>query len=123
MVLRPIASPLALGFAGLAGASPVTSGLELAWIASSEREQVGLLILLFAPPLQATASIFGFLGRDAVAATGMGILSATWLSIGAVLLATPSGSTSDALGTFLVVASAALARRSAGRGRSCCRRW
>jgi uncharacterized protein len=118
VLLRPIANPLALGFAGLAGASLVTSGLELGWIASSERDQVGLLMILFAPPLQGTASIFGFVGRDVVAATGMGILSATWLCTGAVLLATPPGATSDALGTFLVLAGAALAVVASAGARS-----
>lgn len=118
VLLRPIANPLALGFAGLAGASLVTSGLELGWIASSERDQVGLLMLLFAPPLQGTASIFGFLGRDVVAATGMGILTGTWLCTGAVFLATPPGSTSDALGTFLALAAVALAMVASGGVRS-----
>lgn len=109
VLLRPLANPLVLGFAGLAGASLVTSGLELGWIAPSERDQVGLILLLFAPPLQGTASIFAYLARDVVAASGMGILVGIWLCTGAVLLATEPGATSDALGTCLLVAAAALA--------------
>jgi uncharacterized protein len=31
--------------------------------------------------------LFGYLGRDVVAGTGMGILSGTWLSVGLVTLA------------------------------------
>ena len=108
LFLRPIANPLALGFAGLAGATLVAAGLELGWIAQGDRTQAGLIILLFAPLLQLVASLFALLARDAVAATGMGVLSGTWLSIGVVTAVTPAGSTSDALGTFLLLAAAVL---------------
>jgi uncharacterized protein len=35
--------------------------------------------------------LFGYLGRDVVAGTGMGILSGTWLSVGLVTLTSPAG--------------------------------
>lgn len=105
--LRPIASPFALGFVGLAGATVSVAGLELGWIPQSQRHQVGLIVLVFAPLLQTIACVFGFLGRDAVAATGMGLLAGTWGAIALVLLTTPPGATSDALGLFLFAAVAA----------------
>lgn len=105
--LRPIASPFALGFVGLAGATVTVAGLELGWIPQSQRHQVALIVLVFAPLLQTVACVFGFLGRDAVAGTGMGLLAGTWGAIALVLLTTPPGSTSDALGLFLFTAVAA----------------
>ncbi len=59
--------------------------------------------------LQGIAPVFGYLSRDVVAATGMGILSGLWLCTGALLVVTPPGATSGALGTLMLVGSAALA--------------
>lgn len=107
--LRPIANPLALGFLGLAGATLVLSGLELGWIPPSASVQVAVIVLVSAPALQLIACVFGFLARDAVAATGMGVLAASWAIIGADHLLTGPGAHSPALGTFLFLAAAAIA--------------
>src|SRR3954453_17500107 len=106
--LRPIANPLPLGFLGLAAATLLVSGLQLGWLASSEGQNVALILIAFVFPLQLTASVFGYLGRDTVAGTAMGILSGTWLSVGLVTVTSPPGSTSDALGLFLLLAGAAM---------------
>jgi hypothetical protein len=103
VVLRPIASPFALGFIGLAAATVTVAGLELGWVAASDARQVGLVVVVLAP-LQIVACIFGFLGRDAVAATGMGTLAGGWACIGAVVLLTGQD-TSHALGMLLVTAA------------------
>jgi succinate-acetate transporter protein len=108
VVLRPIAGPLALGFFGLAAATVVMSGLQLGWVEPTEGKQVALCILAFTVPLQFTASLFGFLARDGVAATGMGLLSGIWAAVGVVTFTGKPGSTSDALGLFLLVAGAAM---------------
>jgi uncharacterized protein len=108
ITLRPIAGPLALGFFGLAAATFVMSGLQLGWVEPAEGKQVALCILAFTVPLQFTASLFGFLARDGVAATGMGLLSGIWAVVGlATFTATPA-STSDALGLFLLPAGFAM---------------
>jgi succinate-acetate transporter protein len=52
--------------------------------------------------------VFGYLGRDVVAGTGMGILAGAWLSVGLITLTSAPGSTSDALGLFLLVAGVAM---------------
>ena len=108
VTLRPLAGPLALGFFGLAAATFVTSGLQLGWVDPAEGRQVALCILAFTVPLQATSSLVGFLARDGVAATGMGLLSGTWAAIGLVTLTGEPGSTSDTLGLFLLVAGLAI---------------
>ena len=108
VTLRPIAGPLALGFFGLAAATFVMSGLQLGWVEPTEGKQVALCILAFTVPLQFTASLLGFLARDGVAATGMGLLSGIWAAIGLVTFTGKPGSTSDALGLFLLVAGVAM---------------
>jgi uncharacterized protein len=108
VTLRPIAGPLALGFFGLAAATFVMSGLQLGWVDSTEGKQIALCILAFTVPLQFTASLLGFLARDGVAATGMGVLAGIWAVIGLITFSAKPGSTSDALGLFLLVAGVAM---------------
>ena len=108
IALRPIAGPLALGFFGLAAATFVTSGLQLGWVQPTEAKQVALCILAFTVPLQFTASLLGFLARDGVAATGMGLLSGIWAVVGLVTFTGRPGETSDALGLFLLLAGIAM---------------
>ncbi len=108
IVLRPITSPLVLGFLALGAATLVLSGLQLGWYGPGQSTAVALAMMLFGFPLQLLASIFGFLSRDIVAATGMGVLAASWLTAGAVMLLTPPGSTSGALGVLLLFAGIAL---------------
>ena len=108
VVLRPLASPLPLGFLALAAATLLTSALQLGWLAPDQQRPVALALLAFVFPLQLLASVLGFLSRDSVAGTGMGILAGTWLTTGLVQLTSPPGSTSDGLGLFVVVAGMAM---------------
>ncbi|MBF6619694.1 MAG: hypothetical protein ITG02_05625 [Patulibacter sp.] len=108
VVVRPVANPLPLGFLALAGGTFVLAGLQLGWIATSQSTAVALILLAFVLPLQLVASIFGFLARDVVAGTGMGILAGTWAATGLVMLQGEPGATSGALGLLLLVAGAAL---------------
>lgn len=108
MVLRPIGNPLPLGFLALAAATLLVSGLQLGWLAPAQGGDVALILIAFVFPLQLVSSVFGFLGRDVVAGTGMGVLAGTWISIGLVTLTSPAGSTSDALGLFLLIAGSAM---------------
>ena len=106
--LRPIGSPIALGFAGLVAASLVDSGLELGWFSQSEQTQVAIVLLAFAFPLQFAASMIAFAARDGGIGTGIGVLSGTWLTNALIFLATPSSARSHALGLFLLAAGGLL---------------
>lgn len=106
--LRPIATPLALGFLALGGVTLVLSGLQLGWFAPQESMYVALALISFGFPLQLLASIFGFLSRDPAAATGMGILASSWLTIGLIKLNSNPTQTSAVLGVFLIFAGGAL---------------
>jgi succinate-acetate transporter protein len=108
LFLRPIANPLPLGFLALAAGTLVVAGLQLGWLQPAEGHDVALILIAFVFPLQLLTSVFGYLARDVVAGTAMGILAGTWLSIALVVLTNPPGSTSDALGLFLLVAGAAM---------------
>jgi uncharacterized protein len=109
VILRPIGNPLPLGFLGLGGGTLLVSGLQLGWLDQSQGSDVALMLIAFVFPLQLIASIFGYLGRDVVAGTGMGVLAGSWLSVVRVKLTSPPGSTSDALGLLLLLSAAGLA--------------
>lgn len=108
IVLRPIGSPLPLGFTALGAASIVLTGLQLGWLPASQGHQVAMVILAFAVPLQLLASMFGFLARDSVGGTGMGVLAGAWLTTGTLTLTSTPGSTSRTLGLLLLFVAAAL---------------
>ena len=108
VVLRPVGSPLPLGFTALGGASVILSGLQLQWLPTSEAHQVGMVLLVFAVPLQLLASVFGFLARDSVGGTGMGVLAGAWLVTGTLVLTSAPGSTTRTLGLLLSFVAAAL---------------
>jgi succinate-acetate transporter protein len=86
----------------------VYAAVELGWIPATETKTAALAVLLATAPLQGLASIFGFLSRDPVAATGFGVLAGIWAVIGASSLAGAPGATSSGLGIVLLAASAAL---------------
>ncbi|MGY1815700.1 GPR1/FUN34/YaaH family transporter [Blastococcus sp. SYSU D00820] len=108
VVLRPIATPLPLGFLALAVATVLFSAVQLGWIAATEGRIAALTALAATVPLQLLASVVGFLARDPAAATGMGVLSGTWAVVGFTTLTSPPGAVSDGLGVFLLTAGLAM---------------
>jgi uncharacterized protein len=108
VLLRPLANPLPLGFLALGAATLLVSGLQLEWLEPTDGTQVGMILVAFVFPLQLVVSIFGFVARDLVAGTGMGILAGAWLSVGLILLTGEPGATSHALGLLLLFAAAAM---------------
>jgi succinate-acetate transporter protein len=106
--LRPIGTPLSLGMAGLAIASLVQSGFDLHWIAKSESLKVGLVLLAVPFFLQFLASVLAFLARDGSTGTAMGVLSASWLAIALVHIASRGDHRSGALGLMLLAAGGML---------------
>lgn len=105
IMLRPIATPFPLGFGALATASLLVAGSELGWFAHADRPTVAVVLIAFAFPLQMLACVFGFLGRDTVAATGFGVQGATWLVVGIDMLISPADRTSGALGVLLIASA------------------
>lgn len=114
VVLRPIGSPLPLGFLGLFVATVSFSSVQLGWIPQSQSSTVALAALGLTVPVQLVASVFGFLARDPVAGTGMGILAGTWAAVGLATLTSPPGAASPALGMILIASGLAMLVPAAG---------
>lgn len=108
IILRPLATPLPLGFLGLFVATMLVAGLQLGWVPLTQGKYLAIGILVFTVPVQFIACVYGFLVRDLVAGTGMGLLAGSWATIAIVLLVTPPGSTSIGLAWLLVLAGVAL---------------
>jgi uncharacterized protein len=108
VILRPIASPLPLGFLALAVATVAFASVQLSWIPQDQGHTVALGVLVLTVPLQFLAAVMGFLARDPVAATGMGILSGTWAAACLATLTSPPGTASKGLGVILLMSAACL---------------
>lgn len=108
IALRPIGSPTSIGLYGLGAASWTLAGLQLGWIPAAQGKSVAVVLMGFAFIAQLLASVFAFIGRDGTVGTAMGVLSLTWLVIGLVLHSSPPGTTSDALGMFLLFSGTAM---------------
>lgn len=108
VVLRPLATPLPLGFLGLFVATIAMAGLELGWVPKTQGHILAIGILVLTVPVQLIACVYGFLVRDLVAGTGMGILAGTWGLIALSTLLSPPGAVSAGLAYFVVMAGAAL---------------
>ncbi|MFE4599509.1 GPR1/FUN34/YaaH family transporter [Kitasatospora indigofera] len=90
ITLRPIASPMPLGFFTVAISSVVTSSLQLGLIDSANRQAVALTVFS-AFVLQLLVSILAFGARDVIAATLMGGFAGAWLANGLVTSADAHG--------------------------------
>jgi succinate-acetate transporter protein len=108
VVLRPLATPLPMGFLALALATSVFGSVQLGWIPVTQGHVAGLAALVLAAPLQLLASVFGFLSRDPVAATGLAIQGGTWGFLGLATLRSSPGATSPGVGVLLLAAAVAL---------------
>jgi hypothetical protein len=97
-----------MGFLALAVATSVFGALQLGWIPPSQGHIAGLTALVLTAPLQLLASVFGYLARDPVTATGMAILGGTWAVLGLGTLLSPPGATSGGLGVLLLVSAASM---------------
>jgi hypothetical protein len=108
VVLRPVATPLPLGFLALALATTVFAAVQLGWVPPAEGRAAALAALLATAPLQLLASVVGFTARDPVAATGMGVLAGTWAVVGYTTLTSPPGTASAGLGVLLLASGVAM---------------
>lgn len=98
IMLRPIASPLPVGFLALFVGSLLLSSLQLHWVPAPERHEVAIGILAFTVPLQLIGCLYGFLCRDVIASTGLGVLGGTWATLGVTLVSSPPSARSPGWG-------------------------
>ncbi|HEY6935054.1 MAG TPA: hypothetical protein VI452_16760 [Marmoricola sp.] len=86
--LRPLATPLPMGFLAVVIATTSFAAIQLGWVAPTAGPVVSRVVLFFCVPLLLLACVFGFLSRDPVAGTGMGMLTVGWGSIALASLVT-----------------------------------
>ncbi|GIG29066.1 hypothetical protein [Cellulomonas marina] len=108
VVVRPLGTPLPLGFLGLLVATTGFAALQLGWVPADQGRAVALGVLAATVPTQFVACVLGFLARDPVAGTGMGVLAGTWGAVALATLTSPPGATSPGLGVLLLAAAAAM---------------
>ncbi|MGY1744287.1 hypothetical protein [Blastococcus sp. SYSU D00695] len=108
-MLRPIATPLPLGFLALVFATTAFAAVQLGWVPPAEGRVAALVVIAATAPLQLLASVVGFVARDPAGATGMGVLAGTWAIVGLATLSAPPGTASDGLGVVLLTAGVAMA--------------
>ena len=108
VVVRPLGNPLPLGFLALMVATLGVAMLQLGVLAPDQGHVVAVGVLALTVPLQLIACVLGFLARDPVAGTGMGILAGTWATVGFTLLGSRPGATSPALGVLLLCSAVAM---------------
>lgn len=108
VALRPISSPLPLGFLALFTGSLLLSAQQLHWIPATQSHPLAVGVLAITVPLQLVGCVFGFLARDPACGTGMGVLGGTWAATGVSIVTSPPGHAEAGLGVVLVVAAGAL---------------
>jgi uncharacterized protein len=103
IVLRPIGSPLPLGFFTVAIDSVLVSALQWGLLPAVDGRAVALIVFP-AFVVQVIVGIFAFLGRDSIAATLMMSFATTWLIDALIFYADPPGAAA-AIGIFFIVFS------------------
>jgi uncharacterized protein len=112
IVLRPIGSPLPLGFFTVAIDNVLVSTLQWGLLSISDRRAVALIVFP-AFIVQAVVGIFALGARDSAAGTLMLSFATTWLVDALVFYLSPSGAAA-ALGIFYVVFAVFIALMLAG---------
>jgi uncharacterized protein len=121
IMLRPLASPLPIGFFAFAIGSFLFTALELGWIVHTQAPELAVIMVVFVAPLQLIASVLAFWARDNGGATALGLFGMTWGTVGAILLTSPTAR-STMLGWFLFCMAAVILAFGTRSGRSSARR-
>jgi succinate-acetate transporter protein len=108
VMLRPLGSPLPLGFFAFAMGTFVFSGFELGWVPAAQGKQISILLLAGIFPSQFVSALMAFMTRDTPGATVLSLLSASWLGLGLAFLTLKPGATSGAIGLYLLGLTGAL---------------
>jgi hypothetical protein len=108
IMLRPLASPLPIGFFAFAIGSFLFSALELGWVVHTQAPELAVIMVVFVAPIQLIASVLAFWARDSGGATALGLFGMTWGTVGAISLTSPTAR-SPMLGAFLICMGAVIA--------------
>ena len=98
IVLKPLASPLPLGFFAFGIGSILQSALQFGLIPQGEIQNVALLFGAFVFPLELLAAIVAFPSRETVGATALSMIAFSWLGTAFVTYASAPDPTSPSVG-------------------------
>ncbi len=100
IVLRPLASPLPLGFFAFGMGSILQSALQFGLIPQGEVPYLALVFGVFVFPLELLAAILAFPARETVGATTLSIIAFSWLGTAFVTYASAPDPASPTLGVL-----------------------
>ena len=98
VVLRPIASPLPLGFFAFGMGSILQSVLQFGLIPQVDVQNLALLFGAFVFPLEILAALLAYFARESVGATILSIIAFSWLGTAVVMYASAPDPTSPTIG-------------------------
>lgn len=105
IVLRPLASPLPLGFFAFGMGSVLQSALQFGLIPQSEIQNLALLFGAFIFPLELLAALLAYPSRETVGATILSIIAFSWLGTAIVTYVSAPDVTSPTIGyLYLAIA-------------------
>lgn len=107
VTLRPIASPLPMGFFAFGIGSGMVSFEQLGLVPAADAAVLALLLTVFVFPLEFLAGVFAFLARETIGATALCLIALSWPAAAVVGAAEPSSGT--VLGLFYLCIAAVLA--------------
>ncbi len=105
IVLRPLASPLPLGFFAFGMGSVLQSALQFGLIPQSEVQNLALLFGAFVFPLELLAALLAYPSRETVGATILSIIAFSWLGTAVVTYTIAPDATSPSLGILYLAIS------------------
>ncbi|MGN6379101.1 MAG: acetate uptake transporter [Gaiellales bacterium] len=104
-MLRPIGSPLPLGFFAFGTGTMLFTCLELGWVGLDQTRPLALIMLIFVAPLVVLPGLLAYWTRDAASATALCMFGMVWAALAVLLLTSPAGQTSAIAGVFLLCLS------------------
>ncbi|NHD15929.1 MULTISPECIES: GPR1/FUN34/YaaH family transporter [Actinopolyspora] len=107
--LRPIASPLPLGFFAFAIGSGMLSLWQFGLLVDTDERVLFLLLAAFVFPVQLIAGIFAFHGREPVAATALNLIAFSWPATALITVLSPAAPSRPLVGALDVLIGVVLA--------------
>ena len=98
IILRPLASPLPLGFFAFGMGSVLQSTLQFGLIPQTDIQNLALLFGTFVFPLELLAALLAFPSRETVGATILSIIAFSWLGTAIVTYVSGPDPTSPTIG-------------------------
>ncbi len=100
--LRPMASPLPLGFFAFGVGTTMFTALELGWVPVDQAPVLATIMAAFVVPLEIIPAVLAYWARDVGGATALGIFGMTWAAVATVMLTGKPGELSPMLGVFMI---------------------